>query len=307
MASVTRTRAGAARSARHSDFRLRRFSPVPDEIEQLAARVVAERVHLQRLRERITLCRRDITKLIEAAVENDPAGDWRRSSATCRALLAQMPRVPSVAQLEDLLDELEMLREEIINRLETQIKTQKESGNPIQTERHIQNSKPDSISESEPSFEKKQGANAEIDNHGPTEPTGKRHQQAETSPGNASLPDRSGLKSFPLGLVVQACPTIADYGQGGKIANWRDLMSAAVVVRSMLGVSPSAYQEACSAMGPENAATVMACILERGGHINSAGGYLRDLTRKAERGEFGLGPMLMALLRANAPAARYAG
>jgi replication initiation protein RepC len=52
-------------------------------------------------------------------------------------------------------------------------------------------------------------------------------------------------------------------------------------------------------MGPENAATVMACILERGGHINSAGGYLRDLTRRSEKGEFAIGPMLMALLKAN--------
>lgn len=43
----------------------------------------------------------------------------------------------------------------------------------------------------------------------------------------------------------------------------------------------------------------MACILERAGHINSAGGYLRDLTAKARQGKFSLGPMLMALLRAN--------
>ncbi len=51
-------------------------------------------------------------------------------------------------------------------------------------------------------------------------------------------------------------------------------------------------------MGPENAAVTIACILERGGHINSPGGYLRDLTSKAKRGEFSLGPVLMALLRA---------
>jgi replication initiation protein RepC len=43
----------------------------------------------------------------------------------------------------------------------------------------------------------------------------------------------------------------------------------------------------------------LACILEKGGQINSAGGYLRDLTRRADKGEFSLGPMLMALLRAN--------
>jgi replication initiation protein RepC len=100
-------------------------------------------------------------------------------------------------------------------------------------------------------------------------------------------------------MVLQACPDIAMYGPGGAINNWRDLMGAAVVVRSMLGVSPSAYQEACEILGPENAATVMACILERGGHINSAGGYLRSLTDRARKGEFSLGPMLMALLRAN--------
>lgn len=46
-------------------------------------------------------------------------------------------------------------------------------------------------------------------------------------------------------MVLQACPKIADYAAGGALTNWRDLMSAAVVVRSMLGVSPSAYQDAC--------------------------------------------------------------
>ena len=76
--------------------------------------------------------------------------------------------------------------------------------------------------------------------------------------------------------------------------------AVAVVIRSMLGVSPSAYQEACEIMGPENAAVAMACIFERANLINSAGGYLRDLTRRTEQAEFSLGPMIMALLKANA-------
>lgn len=100
--------------------------------------------------------------------------------------------------------------------------------------------------------------------------------------------------------MLKACPQISDYGPGGSIGNWRDLMSAAVVIRSMLGVSPSAYQEACEIMGPENAAVAMACIFERANLINSAGGYLRDLTRRTEQLEFSLGPMIMALLKANA-------
>jgi replication initiation protein RepC len=75
----------------------------------------------------------------------------------------------------------------------------------------------------------------------------------------------------------------------------------------MLGVSPSAYEEACDVLGPENAAAAMACILERSNMISSAGGYLRDLTKRSERGEFSLGPMLMALLKANGAGGKLAG
>ncbi|MCY1740655.1 replication initiation protein RepC [Ensifer sp. SL37] len=100
-----------------------------------------------------------------------------------------------------------------------------------------------------------------------------------------------------LGMVLQACPQIVDYGPNGAIKTWCDLLSAAVVVRKILGDPPSAYDDACSILRAENAAAVMACILERAGHINSARGYLPDLTRKAERGEFSLEPMLMTLMR----------
>ena len=64
----------------------------------------------------------------------------------------------------------------------------------------------------------------------------------------------------------------------------------------MLGTSPSAWEEAQSVMGDVQAAIVVAAILQRGEAITSAGGYLRNLTRKAEAGEFSLGPMLMALI-----------
>jgi replication initiation protein RepC len=117
----------------------------------------------------------------------------------------------------------------------------------------------------------------------------------------------SSPKSFPLAMVLQACPEISIYGPGGSISSWRDLVVAAGVVRSMLNVSESAYEAACRAMGPENTATVIACILEKAESINSAGGYLRDLTRKATRQEFSPGPMLMTLMRANAVSLKRAG
>ena len=76
-------------------------------------------------------------------------------------------------------------------------------------------------------------------------------------------------------------------------------MATAASVRPWLGISPSAWEEAIEAVGPEYAAVVLAAILQRSSLINSAGGYLRNLTEKARAGAFSLGPTLMALIRPN--------
>jgi replication initiation protein RepC len=96
-------------------------------------------------------------------------------------------------------------------------------------------------------------------------------------------------------MVLEACPDVIDYAKDG-ISNWRDFKATAGVVRSILGISPSAWEEAQSTMGELQAAIVVAAILQRGEAIHSAGGYLRDLTRKTQADEFSLGPMLMALI-----------
>jgi replication initiation protein RepC len=285
-----------------------------DEIERLAAQVTAERLHLQRLRERLTLCRRDVAKLIEAAVEEGACGDWESTTLHFRSLVTAVPRAPTAADVAPVLDEMEMLREEIVNRLELQIKSKNLNANPFQNDRHIQNSNPDSIFELEPSFDQKQGENsnaytgpASVPTQAQSDTNGRGDNNRDAGGKTGRVSPQGDIKAFPLALVLQACPEIIAYGAGGTISSWRDLMSAAVVVRSMLGVSPDAYEQACAILGAENAATVIACILERAGHINSAGGYLRDLTRRAEKGEFALGPMLMALARANGNSGKKVG
>ena len=302
---VRRNRAGEVNEA--FGFSLAPLLARADEIEQLAAEVVAERLHLQHLRERISLCRRDIAKLVQAAIEEAIPGDWQATHGVFRALIDSLPRSPTTPQLERLLEALTRLRADIINRLETQLKSPKQRGNDRHIERHIQNTHTESLSESEPSFEPNEGAIPEQGSAPQEKVVHPIDQAVAHSRRPDSRNDGGGLKSLPLGLVLQACPEILAYGPGGTIRSWRDLMTAAVVVRSMLGVSPSAYEQAANVMGPENAAAVMACILERGGHINSAGAYLRGLTRRTEKGEFAIGPMLMALLRANATAERKAG
>ncbi|MEC9463082.1 MAG: plasmid replication protein RepC [Pseudomonadota bacterium] len=257
------------------------------ELAQIAQDVVAERTRFRRTKEALTICRRDVRKLISAAVEEGAPGNWGQVEAVYVDILARLPRYPERGQLERALDEMQLLRAEILNILEMQLKSENMHGNAVQNDGHIQNSNTESIYELEPSSRKEQGGNPEDKRQAKSEANGGAKAKAEP------------IKAFPLGMVLRACPQIADYGPGGRIENWRELMKAAVVVRSMLGVSPSAYEEACSAMGPENAAVAMACILERSNFITSAGGYLRDLTRRCERGEFSLGPMLIALLRLN--------
>ena len=48
-------------------------------------------------------------------------------------------------------------------------------------------------------------------------------------------------------------------------------------------------------MGDTGASIVVAAILQRGGEIRSPGGYLRELTAKAEKGRFSIQPLLKAL------------
>ena len=257
------------------------------ELALLAQDVAAERMRFRRAKEALTICRRDVRKLITAAIEEGAPGNWAHVETMYVGILGRHPRYPDRNQVEATLDEMELLRTEVLNLLEMQLETENMHGNASPNDRHIQNSNTESINELEPSSEMELGESM------PEKTLTKSVTDGATK---AKL---GQIKAFPLGMVLRACPQIADYGPGGGIAHWRELMTAAVVVRSMLGVSPSAYEEACNAMGPENAAVAMACILERSNFINSAGGYLRDLTKRSEQGEFSLGPMLMALMKVN--------
>jgi replication initiation protein RepC len=115
------------------------------------------------------------------------------------------------------------------------------------------------------------------------------------------------VQAYPLGLVLKACPDIEDYARGG-VKNWVDLVATVTtVVRPMLRISPSAWEAARKTMGEIPATIAVAAILQRAETISSAGGYLRELTKKAGEGKFSVGPMLMALLNGKAAKGRKSG
>ena len=261
-----------------------------EEFEAWAEEVRAEERALRLVRERITLCRRDITKMIATGIEEgvrvaktadarvgggQGLADWTGIHGLYRGIMGRIPRSATRRELEPIAEDLTLLADEILSLLDNHIKTKEAIANESQIERHIQNSKPKNLIALEPVSEKTEAARAE-----PKSETVKSQQQA-----------------YPLGLVLDACPDIVDYAKGG-ITNWRDFLAVAIVVRSMLGISPSAWGAAQSKIGEIPAAIVVAAILQKGTAVTSAGGYLRELTRKAGEGQFSVGPMLMALISA---------
>jgi replication initiation protein RepC len=254
-----------------------------DEFERLAEEIEAEARAVRLAKERITLCRRDIAKMIATGIEEGvptkragqgPAS-WQEVHVIFRGLVEGISRTAGLGELDAAADALSSLADDILNLLEVQVKLTNMSANESQNERHIQNSNPNSLTDLEPSL-----------------------QKGRAGTGETTLPPTvPPEKTYTLGMVLKACPDIVDYAKGG-IGNWRDFLATATVVRPMLGISPSAWEGAQAVMGDTQAAIVLACLLQRSSAIQSAGGYLRELTRKARAGEFSVGPVLMAQINA---------
>ncbi|TWG90054.1 replication initiation protein RepC [Mesorhizobium sp. J18] len=257
------------------------------EFKDLADAVQAEKKAFRVAKERLTLLRRDIVKMIDAGIEEKVPGNWGRVQLAYQAIIARLPRSAPRQHIESICDDLHELWVEIREILESFAKSQNPDANESHFGRHIQNSNP------EPNFESK------YDSRNAKEAAA---SAAETD-NIRSLPRRE----LPLGIVLDACSNLREVAQGGQIRHWRDFLAAAETVRPMLGVSPSAWEDAKAVLGEQQAAITLAAIYQKGEQISSAGGYLRSLTDRAREGKFSTWPMIMALLRAKLDGSQAGG
>src|SRR5580658_3867528 len=104
-----------------------------EEFEAGAEDVQAEERALRLVRERITLCRRDIAKMIATGTEEGvptrrsgqgPA-DWAEVHRLYRSILQRLPRSAVREELEPVAEELTRLADEILSLLESHINSQK--------------------------------------------------------------------------------------------------------------------------------------------------------------------------------------
>ncbi|RUU73134.1 plasmid replication protein RepC, partial [Mesorhizobium sp. M7A.F.Ca.MR.362.00.0.0] len=183
-----------------------------EEFKELAEAVRSEKKAFRLVKERLTICRRDIVKMIDAGIEEGVPANWGRVQQAYQAIVGQIPRTAPRQTLEAIAEDLEGLWAEVREALESFVKRQKVDANESQNGRHIQNSKPDSKSESENGLGNKDEAGGNV---------------ADTD-NIRSLPKRE----LPLGIVLDACPNMLWLVKGGGgIRNWREFLAAAEVAR----------------------------------------------------------------------------
>jgi len=234
------------------------------------ARAAGER--LRTLRERVSLQKRDAQKLALYGLEAGHDGPWEGLLAQLLLVTRTLRRKLSLAELEEAADHVAELLQQTLKFVS---KAEDMSGNDIQSERQYQNSNTDPT-DLEPCSEKSRAA--DVDTQPPTDSAGDK-------------PD----VPIPLGLVLRAIPEALEYAQA-PVSGFADLARLGAFLRGMIGISPSAWDDAVAAMGPEVAGLTICCLVQRIEEIRSPGGYLRTLTAQAQAGKYSVTRVIMALI-----------
>lgn len=259
------------------------------EVCEAAEAVRAAEERYKRLRSTVSLMRRDLAGLVDYGRSLRPdRAMWDQASDLCVLTARDLRRKLDFAELQQIETALSEALNAIRDLLEP-VQAEDMSTNEVTNEQHYQNSSKDSY-DFEPRLEKAQGEGSVSDPK-----TSLVAVDGTVDP----VPIDNNLPRIPLGLVLTACSEYQTYAER-PVRHWHDLVRVADVIRPMMGVSPSAWDEAKQHMGPEEASVVILAMLERFGDIRSPGGYLRSLSAKAALGEFSCGPMIMALMRKDA-------
>lgn len=255
------------------------------EIATLAEDVRAEEDHRSRLRQTVSLMRRDLAGLVAyGRIAQPDCRHWDEFDDLATLTGRYLRR----SHDDSGLDLAKTRLEDALTTLRTLLEPAETSASDTQNERHHQNSHKD-LSEFEIAHHDHEASCITTD----LAETIYREKEAPLSEGK----DQQKYPVMPLQVVLAACREVNDYSTNA-IRHWHELHAAIEKVRPMMGISVSAWREAVRTMGVETACIVVAAILERFGEIRNPGGYLRALTLKAANGTFSCGPMIMSRLQA---------
>lgn len=257
-------------------FDLRPLVTRSEEFAALADRILEEARLFKRSKEAVTICRRDLRKLLQLHCEHLQPEAIDAISVQMDTILATLPRQPSRAQLENTLAHLQALRTELLNQLKLFEKPRFLSVNDGQDVPHKEES------ESESHFEKEQEATQmlEYGQNGFETSCANRHQN-----------------EIPLDMVLRACPDIASCSSTGLIESWPTLIRASETARMLLGIDKTHYASSLRQIGSKQTAVLISCLFQRQEHIRSTGAYFCELSKLARTSRFSPDKLVLSMLK----------
>jgi len=264
------------------------FAPLLDrapEIASIADQILADQKALKRLRDEVSIMRRDLASAFADVTQKTGklGGRIEALFVRFRVVVDAIPRRASLDELSAIRTNLEAIRSEMTIALKTVEIVPEMSGSVAQYERQHNESLSESL------FESQNGKKIDLNASSAEAAVSVKHEN--NSPVGVT-------PTLSLDQVLRSCPDIREYGPNG-IGTWRELFDASRIVSGFLGISHAAYQEAIRFMGPETASTAIAWILQKLASINSPGGYLRSLTEKARGGTFSIRQLLFSGMKAS--------
>jgi replication initiation protein RepC len=219
----------------------------------------------------VTICRRAAEEALSALAEHFPDVDRSELEARLKTLQARTPLRSKITLPADLLDAWQLLRADVEDLFY-------EAGKAGLGVRHINNN-----------------------NGSPSESCNKGFpKKAE-----AVRSTEQSSEHLSPELIVEACPTLSDYGQPAR--DLADIVSAGRYLRASLGAHESAWAEAVEDIGTVRAAIAVIYVLQlyeddaakNGGEsrIKNPGGYFRALTRMVKSGKIDLTVEILAMRR----------
>ncbi len=238
-----------------------------DEFKDIADRLAQAEARCKRLRETISLMRRDLAGFMAYGQTLTPDLPlWDRMSDLALLTARDLRRKLNLEELRALEAKMIAALTEVTACLDTP-QSVNLSTSDAEIEQHHQNSNKEYIDK-----EDARGGPDEV-----------------STMENASPP-----QAPPLRLVLSTCKEIQTFSSR-PVRHWDDLVSLADTVSSMMGIASKVWKDAQFRMGTAQAATTLAAMLERFTEIKSPSAYLHSLSRKAEKGVFSSGAMIRAL------------
>lgn len=247
-------------------------------IEQAAEQITHDIKTLKRLRDEVSIIRREITATFSETVPNVGTEKLEDLFTSFRDVVNSIPRRTTIEALQTIKTKFHAILNELDKTLNSNEIVSELSGSNA----HIERQQYESLLESQYKNNRIQKFDLLISNTVVEKP-----KQAQTK-----------IATLPLQTVLQACPDIASYSTAG-IKSWRELLNTSHIVSKFLGISQQLWVEALAVIGLENTGSVVAWLLQKGAEVQSPGGYLRSLLVKARAGEWSVGSMLMAGLKNN--------